>query len=183
MSLSLLSGSCAALVLLAFPALSIAQDLPKVSPFLPQGTAASAGALPAARYQLGGIITQGKEVLVSITRVSNRQSFWIPVGGTVNEVTVVSCNSDRDEATLSANGEKFTLSLRKTVVQAGNGGPPVTSDVSPQAAPTPPLPAPVGPPEVQEREARMLVTDLLEIGQQQRKAYEEAQKKAAADKK
>jgi hypothetical protein len=30
----------------------------------------------------------------------------------------------------------------------------------------------------QEREARMLVSDLLEIGMQQRKAYEEAQKKA-----
>jgi hypothetical protein len=29
----------------------------------------------------------------------------------------------------------------------------------------------------------MLVTDLLEIGQEHRKAYEEAQKKAAAEKK
>ena len=37
-------------------------------------------------------------------------------------------------------------------------------------------------PEVvkQERDARMLVSDLLEIGMAQRKAYEEAQKKAAA---
>jgi hypothetical protein len=32
----------------------------------------------------------------------------------------------------------------------------------------------------EEREARMLVTDLLEISQQQRKAYEDAQKAAAA---
>ena len=34
----------------------------------------------------------------------------------------------------------------------------------------------------QEREARMLVSDLLEIGMQQRKAYEEAARKAAAAK-
>lgn len=33
----------------------------------------------------------------------------------------------------------------------------------------------------QEEEARMLVSDLLEIGMAQRKAYEEAQKKASAD--
>jgi hypothetical protein len=32
----------------------------------------------------------------------------------------------------------------------------------------------------QAREARMLVTDLLDIGMQQRKAYEDAQKQAAA---
>jgi len=59
-----------------------------------------------------------------------------------------------------------------------------TADVPrPDAAPTPPLPPPAGPPDVQEREARMLVSDLLDIGQQHRKAYEEAQRKAAAEKK
>jgi len=34
----------------------------------------------------------------------------------------------------------------------------------------------------QETEARMLVSDLLEIGIQQRKAYEEAQKKTETEK-
>ncbi|MBI5691627.1 MAG: hypothetical protein HZC55_16210 [Verrucomicrobia bacterium] len=65
--------------------------------------------------------------------------------------------------------------------------------VAPAAAPTAPTetapstPAPVGaapasPAEVQRRqetEARMLVSDLLEIGMAQRKAYEEAQRRAA----
>ena len=57
---------------------------------------------------------------------------------------------------------------------------------APAAAPpaTPPAPksdAPAKPLTVarQEEEARMLVSDLLEIGMAQRKAYEEAQKKAA----
>ncbi len=45
------------------------------------------------------------------------------------------------------------------------------------AAPRPPPPVP-GSVAHQEQEARMLVSDLLEIGMAQRKAYEEAQKKA-----
>lgn len=53
-----------------------------------------------------------------------------------------------------------------------------------QAAPPKPAPAP-GTPEAQvkaETDARMLVSDLLEIGMAQRKAYEEAQRKAAEGK-
>jgi hypothetical protein len=49
------------------------------------------------------------------------------------------------------------------------------------AAANPPPPAPTTPESItrQETEARMLVSDLLEIGMAQRKAYEEAQRKAA----
>lgn len=61
---------------------------------------------------------------------------------------------------------------------AGQGG------VTISAAPAAPAPAAAENPEAtrirQETEARMLVSDLLEIGMAQRKAYEEAQRKAAA---
>jgi hypothetical protein len=53
---------------------------------------------------------------------------------------------------------------------------PALAAVKPQPPPTPAAIA------HQEQEARMLVSDLLEIGMAQRKAYEEAQKKAAAEK-
>ena len=43
-----------------------------------------------------------------------------------------------------------------------------------------PRPAATGSPEQEQREARMLVSDLLEIGVQQRKAYQDAKQKAAA---
>ena len=155
------------------------QALPGTSPFLP-AAATGTGAPASTKYQLGGIMNKGADLMVSITRLSDRQSFWISVGGTVSEVTVLSCNPDRDEATINAGGEKLTLTLRKTATQTGNELPVLASAPS---VVTPPLPAPVGPPEVQEREARMLVTDLLDIGQQHRKAYEEAQRKAAAEKK
>ena len=155
------------------------QGLPGSSPFLP-AAAAAAGAPASTKYQLSGIMTNGPDLMVSITRLSDRQSFWIPVGGTVNEVTVLGCNPDRDEAVINASGEKLTLTLRKAATATGTDQPAVAS--APPVV-SPPLPPPVGSPEVQEREARMLVTDLLDIGQQHRKAYEEAQKKAAAEKK
>lgn len=81
-----------------------------------------------------------------------------------------------------------------------NGAPPVSAPplplpgqpqmaiapgTPPSAAPVPPAPAPAAPAQPldaqakQEQEARMLVSDLLEIGMAQRKAYEEAQRKAA----
>jgi hypothetical protein len=56
------------------------------------------------------------------------------------------------------------------------------SSTNPPPQPTAPAPAPGSPAEIQARqetEARMLVSDLLEIGMAQRRAYEEAQRKAA----
>ena len=132
-----------------------------------------------AKYQLGGMITKGKDVLISVTRVSDKQSFWVPIGATVDEVTAISYVPELDQAVISANGERITLRLRQSMGQ-GVSGAIASSSGGSNAAISPPLPAPVGGPEVQEREARMLVTDLLEIGQAHRKAYEEAQKKATA---
>ncbi|MDB6169888.1 MAG: hypothetical protein JWM88_2752 [Verrucomicrobia bacterium] len=153
------------------------QTLPSASPFLPP-RAGTTAASDAAKYQLGGMIAKGKDVLVSVTRLSDKQSFWIPVGSTVDEVTAISYVSELDEAVISANGEHYTLRLRQSPVQVGGGLSPSLGNAV--VAISPPLPPPVGPPEVQEREARMLVTDLLEIGMEHRKAYEAAQKKAAA---
>jgi hypothetical protein len=57
---------------------------------------------------------------------------------------------------------------------------PLSNEVGPAGGKLPPV-APVVSKEEQEREARMLVSDLMEIGMRQRKAYEEARKKAEAD--
>ena len=46
-------------------------------------------------------------------------------------------------------------------------------------SPTTLQPVPPAPPQRQEAEARMLVSDLLEIGMAQRRAYEEAQRRQA----
>jgi hypothetical protein len=179
-----LSRSCLTLFLALAAGGAMGQDMPRSSPFLPPADSA-AGTPAASKYQLGGMMTKGPDLMVSITRMSDRQSFWIPVGGTVGEITVLSCNSDRDEAIIRASGEQITLTLRKSVVPGGSGlaSAGIVTAAGSTPVPTPPLPPPSGPPEVQEREARMLVTDLLDIGQQHRKAYEEAKRKADAEKK
>ncbi len=79
-----------------------------------------------------------------------------------------------------------TASVVQTNQQPGpSGGAPSPIAESPVAAAAQPTPKPEGPPtpegqQKQETEARMLVSDLLEIGMAQRKAYEDAQRRAAS---
>jgi len=71
----------------------------------------------------------------------------------------------------------------QAVVAPGQPPPqqvPLSNEVGPAGGKLPAV-APVSTKEEQEREARMLVSDLMEIGMRQRKAYEEARKKAEAD--
>ena len=160
-----------------------AQTPTKDSPFLPPATAAAA-TNGTTSYEFAGMSVAGKATLLSIVRTRDKRSFWVPVGQTVGEITAVSYDPKTDQATIKADGQLLTLSMRKSVV--------VNAPVSRQPAPNPvavarpaTLPAVSIPPppateqEEKETEARMLVTDLLEIGQEQRRAYEEAQRQAA----
>ncbi len=168
-------------------AAALAQPLPKDSPFLPPAAAAQSGHGGPTAYELVGVTTLGPTTLVGISRQKDKRSFWIPVGKTDGEITVVSYNPKNDETVIKAEGQTLTLGLRKASVSPGvaaafaaavpassaPGGSPTDVAVS---VPTRPLNAQ----EEKEMEARMLVTDLLEIGQQQRQAYAEAQRQAAA---
>lgn len=169
---------------------------PKDSPFLPRGgNAITPAGTTNEGYQLTGYVALEKGGMLSITRVSDKRSFWVPLGGTVNEITALGYDSSLDQGTIRVEGRLLTVSLKKSVIAPGaNVTPTVASVTSPQspspvlATATPPVaatppnepkpPAP-GTQAFQESEARMLVTDLLEIGLQQRKAYEEAQRQAA----
>ncbi len=182
--------------LLLLPALPLAaEDAPaKDSPFLPRGTAVTAPAGAANDgYQLSGYVALAKGGMLSVTRVSDKRSLWIPVGSTVNDITAVSYDSNNDQAVIRVGGQTLSISLRKSSVVPGHNIAPVAATAAPAAAPAlpappavnpalPPQPPPpaLGTQAYQEREARMLVTDLLEIGLEQRKAYEAAQREAAA---
>lgn len=76
-----------------------------------------------------------------------------------------------------------TVTPLPTTAMSAPPAPPVSAGNVAQAQPAPATPPPApNTPEAQARaetEARMLVSDLLEIGMAQRKAYEEAQRKAA----
>lgn len=164
--------------------LASAQALPEQSPFLPPAGASAPTATAQSDYDFVGMTTVGPQTLVSVRRQSDHRSLWIPVGKSVAEITVLAYDATKDEITIRTPEATLTLPLRKT-------GPIENATSTAGSRPAPvalsPAPPPVGIPakplsiqEEKEMEARMLVTDLLEIGQQQRKAYEEAQRQAAA---
>jgi hypothetical protein len=164
--------------------------LPKDSPFLRPAAAADAAAPANETLVLAGVSGLGKNALVCISDTTIKRSYWIRVGTTVEGIKVLTYDAARDQAVISVGGQEKLLTLRQAAVaSAGAGGAapasfaqPMPAAVGPtQGTPVPP-PAP-GSVAQQETEARMLVSDLLEIGMQQRKAYEEAQKKAEAAKK
>lgn len=176
-------------VLAAVAGFARGQSLPKDSPFLPAAGTAAAGQATAPSYQFVGMTVVGKDTLLGITRQSDKRSVWIPVGKTVADITAVTFNPQTDTAVIRTDGQVLTLTMRHSTVAAGAATPPpafasVPIAVAPPATPdTPaaaPAPAPPATQEEKETEARMLVTDLLEIGQRQRQAYEEAQRQAAA---
>lgn len=168
------------LVLLACRVATVlAQSNSKDSPFLAANTGVTAPASnERGTHELVGMIASSKQTVVGLTNKATRKSIWIPVGSAADGVEVVSCDPKTDTALVRIQGELQTLSMRSST--------PVS--IAPVAASTTPVvPSPSAAPRPaaqleQEREARMLVSDLLEIGMQQRKAYEDAQKKASEKK-
>lgn len=155
------------------------------SPFLPAktetGDPRSASQEP---FQLSAIgVVEGK-TFVSIYEAAEKRSRWIAVGGSLGDLKIVSCDVDAEQAVVRIGGQLKTLTLPKPAVSAAAAAAPSPGGTAAGSAPaaTEDNAAAVAPPateEEQAREARMLVSDLLEIGMQQRKAYEDAQKKNA----
>ena len=174
--LALLSGS---------PSTVRAVGLVAHSPFAPTGAAGAAAAAAQDSYQLAGSTAQGADVAVCIYAQQTKRSLWIPVGGEVDGVHVISYDNTNDIAVVTVGGSQKTLSMRKPTIGSARAASQsfAAADATPQAtAPIADAQAPKSADAVQreQREARMLVSDLLEIGVQQRKAYQEAKAKAAA---
>jgi hypothetical protein len=157
------------------------------SPFAPAGGAAAKAASSAQAYELAGSSVQGRDVLVCIFDRGAKRSNWIPVGGTSGAIHILSYDADRDRAVLTIAGERKELTLRTAAV-ASSGVAVAERQPAPAAAAAPSVAAVGAPPPAatavtnaarEQQEARMLVSDLLEIGVQQRKAYQEARQKAA----
>jgi hypothetical protein len=151
------------------------------SPFLPAGAGLTAAAASNDAYQFTGVITSASQTLLGFTNTRTRQSCWLAVGGGNNELSVLGYDPASGAARLRIGAETTTLTLRKAaIVDAPNvffqnpSAPPGTLGFTPLSRSAAALSA-----AAQEREANALVGDLLTIGIQQRKAYEDAKKKAA----
>jgi hypothetical protein len=160
------------------------------SPFAPSGNAAVMGSAPAQDYELAGSTSEDQQVSVCIFERQTKRSEWIPVGGNVDGIHVISFDNNHDTAVVMVAGQRKEISMRKAVVakstnaNAQQNAQPrpafvANSPAVPIASAPQPAPAATTAPEQEQREARMLVSDLLEIGVQQRKAYQDAKQKAA----
>lgn len=157
--------------------------------------------------EFAGISSVGSRTDFIVHDRSSKKSFWMGMGETKNGITLVSHDPKRDILTLTSNGIQKQLPLRKVAAGAGRQGaasmvvgqssstsstdtsviapPPPPALPSPSQEPAPAVaetkPAPTTPAQEailkQETEARNLVSDLLEIGMAQRRAYEEAQRR------
>jgi hypothetical protein len=154
------------------------------SPFAPNAASVGPGSAPAQDFELAGSTVVGSEVSVCIFARQTKRTQWIPVGGISDGIRVISFDGLHDKAVVMVSGQRREISMRTaTVASLG----PQYGARTPQVERTPVAPlvpiaqatAAVGSPEQQQREARMLVSDLLEIGVQQRKAYQDAKLKAA----
>jgi hypothetical protein len=177
--------------------------LPRQSPFAPAGApAAETGAAPAENLEFAGVSSVGRRTDLIFHDREAKRTHWIGVGESKAGIQVVAYDSRREQAILKVNGADKVLPLRKG---SKPSGAPVAAAPAPATAPDAPppgvvfaqpfpglaqphaigdsptnlQPVPPAPPQRQEAEARMLVSDLLEIGMAQRRAYEEAQRRQA----
>ncbi len=174
-------------------------ELPKDSPFGQGGT--NGAAAESDPLEFAGVSTIGKKTMINLYDRQAKHGFWVQEGQKSEGVTVVKYDAAHDQVTVRRDGAEKTLSLR--AASAVVSGPATPASIVP-AIPGPAVPAtgPTAPatsiatspatpatdpaantPQArakQEEEARMLVSDLLEIGIAQRKAYEDAQRRAAS---
>lgn len=158
------------------------------SPFSPTGAGGGAGAGTAQAYELAGSSVVGSEVSVCIFERQAKRSEWIPVGGVSNGVHVISFDAEHDRVVVTVGGARKELGMRKAAIAALNPSAAASFAVAPAPSPaqvgaSEPAPASTvasSDPAKEQADARMLVSDLLEIGVQQRKAYQEAKQKATA---
>jgi hypothetical protein len=173
-------------VLMLSAATAWAAEPPKDSPLGQAGATAPAG-VKMENIQFAGVSTVGSRTMINLYDKQQKRSFWLELGKSDGDLAVTKYDSAHDQITVRQRGTEKVLPLRPpSAVVNGSSSTPAAAGLAAGSsgstgAPTPP-PAPVSLPTTQarqEEEARMLVSDLLEIGMAQRKAYEEAQKRAA----
>jgi hypothetical protein len=199
----------AASILTVLAASSIAhagvESLRERSPFVPptatQQADANANALSA--FELTGILSVGGKPQFSVRDTSTNRGFWLGLGETQEGLTVLSYDEASSSVVLEGRSARRTIVIREARVATAPPRPPVIN-VPPPSAQQPVLNPQVaaGPPpnaatetaanpkkqtnakgrtnEEAERDARLLVSDLMEISIQERKRYEENQRRTAA---
>jgi hypothetical protein len=145
---------------------------PLSSPTTPQPTAEGQP-----EYEVTGIVKNPQYTLVGVAGKHDGRSFWIRVGESAGGIDVLSHDKTTDRVQIRVAGAVQTIGLRAQSFGA------LLPDFSTLG--TVPLAVaaktPAAAVQAQEREARMMVSDLLDLGVQQRRTYLQAQPKTAPD--
>jgi hypothetical protein len=154
------------------------------------GTVAPAPAA-ADTLEFAGVSMLKKQTMVSLYDTREKRGRWIAVGAKADGIEVVSYDANHDQVVVKQGGQLKILTLRKPNKLPANpltvAAPAPAFGATATPMPVQPVVASTEPKKPltqaqQEEEARMFVADMLDIGMQSRKAYEEAQKKAEAEK-
>lgn len=154
------------------------------SPFMAAANrSAKAAAAPSepSKFEFTGVVNLGAESLICITLTDQQRSHWLKLGQSAGGITLVSHDPASKSTIIRHAGRETQLVLkeRETSFDPGNLVVYQPSGPLPSAGLAEHVPL-----TNQEKatEARMLVSDLLEIGMIQRKAYEEAKEQEVAEK-
>ena len=171
-------GICASLAL-AGAVVGSGADLKEDSPFLPPGSGevasaptATAPAPTLANLEFSGVMSFGEGTLISVHNLQTNKGVWIPLGGEEEGIRVLNYDSEAKEVTIASLGVTAVLKLRDADFKGGSW-----------IKPLPTLEQEYGRPltvKEEEREARMLVSDLLEIGMKERERQREIRNKQRA---
>ena len=164
----------------------LAFALPSVPAFSAEGQAPStlaqpSGKLSADSLEFAGVMSVGGKTMINLYDKQSKQSYWVETGATLGGITVVKYDGAKDEVTIRQDGAEKNIPLRTGagVMNAPASSAPAAAAPTGAAATPTTSATPISQLSKarQEEEARMLVSDLLEIGMAQRKAYEDAQRR------
>ena len=133
------------------------------------------------KFEFTGVVNLGTESLICITLTEHQRSHWLKPGQSAGGITLVSHDPATKSTIIRHAGRETQLILKERESSFDSADLAVYQ-------PSGPLPsaglAEHVPLTNQEKatEARMLVSDLLEIGMIQRKAYEETKQQDVAEK-
>jgi len=191
---------------LAGPILGGVESLRERSPFIPASVVPEgAGGNALSGLELTGILSVGGKLQFSVRDTGTGRSVWLGIGETQDGLTVRSYEEGSGSVVIEGRGSSRSLVLREArvataqpvpiAVMPSQPGPIVVMPSQPQGGGTPkpvvliPATPPgqllAGPAQPKttaqaERDARLLVSDLMEISIQERKRYEERMKRQAA---
>ena len=156
--------------------------------------APDAGDVELNSLQLAGISTLGGTSMFNLVDARTNRSFWVPLNEKVNGFAVVSYDERSDTVVVDRNGQRRAVPMRQAQIAAMPAASVVPAATHVPVRPPAGMPTqvvhtadggeivnPKTPQEIAqaETEARMMVSDLLEISMQERarqKALREAQR-------